>query len=141
MTAERQWHVPEERDRLGKKEWRDLYIKQNGRCACGCGTRLEVKGGIEVEVEEGDGPLEPAIDEHVQPLSLSGSNKRSNRQLWAKGCAAVKTAKEAPIRAKSNRVRDKFIGTPKPKSKRAMPGSRNHPSGLRKRMSGDVEQW
>ena len=136
MTDERRWHIPEERDRLSKKEWLALFYAQDGKCAHkGCGQKLHLKGSTEVEVETA-----PAIDEHVRPLSMLGSNKRSNRQLWCVGCATDKTSVEAPIRAKSNRVRDKFIGAPKPKSKRKsyFPGGKDDPRGLKKSPSGKI---
>lgn len=125
--TERRWHIPEERDRLSPKEWRSLFLKQDGRCAReDCGTKLHVKAGIEVEVEEGDGPVASARDEHVHALSMGGTNKRSNRELWCEPCARQKDKQEAPVRAKSNRVRDKFQGVPKPpsKQKRVFPGSK-----------------
>jgi 5-methylcytosine-specific restriction endonuclease McrA len=127
MTAGRTWQIPEERQRLTRKQWADLFLDQDGKCA-NCGQRLEVKGAREVEI----------IDEHVEPLWRGGSNDLSNRELWCKPCTRPKTAAEATERAKSNRVRDKHIGAPKPKS-RPIPGSRA--SGRRKRMNGNVEHW
>ena len=133
MTG-RTWHIPEERDRLSQKEWRDLFYKQDGRCAReGCGQKLHLKGSSEVEVAAA-----PAIDEHYQPLSMLGTNKRSNRQLWCVGCAAEKTRAEAPVRAKSNRVRDKFIGVPRPKSKTKRPFPGGKDDWLQKGVDGTV---
>lgn len=116
------WRLPEERRRLTKKEWLELYMRQNARCPR-CDQRLVVKGANEVKI----------IDEHLQPLSMGGLNDLANRQLWCKKCSATKTAGETPIRAKSNRVRAKHIGVPRKKT-RPMPGSRDSP--WKKKFSG-----
>lgn len=100
-----EWVIPEERKRLTKKQWTELFLKQGGRCP-NCTQNLVVKGANEIDI----------IDEHVKPLSMHGSNDLSNRQLWCKKCSTVKTSEEAPIRAKSNRIRAKHIGAPKEKS-------------------------
>ena len=118
-----EWRLPEDRKRLSKKEWTELFIKQDGRCGS-CGQRLVIKGANEVEI----------WDEHLQPLSIGGLNDLANRQLWCKLCSSIKTAEEAPIRAKSNRIRAKHIGAPKAQNSRPMPGSRD--SGWKKKFSG-----
>jgi len=97
-----EWCPPEERKRLTKKQWTELFIEQDGRCAR-CGQRLVIKGANEVEI----------WDEHLLSLAMGGSNALSNRQLWCKICSRVKTDQEAPVRAKSNRVRAKHIGVAK----------------------------
>lgn len=112
-----EWSLPEERDRLTKAQWMALFLKQNGKCACGCERLLQVKGATEVDAH-------PAIDEHLKPLSMGAGNDMANRQLWAKPCATVKTAEEAPRRAKSNRIRAKHIGAPKARKGRAIIGSK-----------------
>lgn len=54
-------------------------------------------------------------------------------------CHKPKTRGEVKMLAKGKR---QFKGEARIKKVRnPMPGSRNHPSGLRKRMSGDVENW
>ena len=100
-----EWCLPEERKRLTKKQWTELFMKQNGRCP-NCDQRLEAKGSNEVDI----------IDEHLKPLSMGGGNELSNRQLWCKPCSSTKTIGEAPVRAKSNRTRAKHIGAPAKKS-------------------------
>jgi len=109
-----EWCLPEERKRLTKKQWTELFMQQNGRCPQ-CDQRLEIKGANEVEI----------IDEHLQPLSMGGLNDLANRQLWCKKCSSIKTAEEAPVRAKSNRVRARHIGVPKKRKSRPIPGSRD----------------
>ena len=111
-----EWSLPEERKRLTKKQWTELFQAQNGRCGC-CGQRLVIKGANEVDV----------WDEHIQPLSMGGLNDLANRQLWCKKCSSTKTIEEAPIRAKSNRVRAKHIGLPQKRKSRPMAGSRDSP--------------
>lgn len=127
VACERQWRLPEDRNRLTRKQIADLFLAQDGKCKI-CGQRLLVKGHLPVEF----------IDEHLDPLSMGGTNDLSNRALVCKPCAKVKTSAEAPIRAKSNRIRDKHIGAMKTKS-RPMLGTRA--SGLRKRWNGTVESW
>ena len=104
-----EWRLPEERKRLTKRQWTELFMQQNGRCP-NCDQRLEIKGSNEVDI----------IDEHLRPLSMGGGNELSNRQLWCKPCSTNKTSKEAPVRAKSNKIRAKHIGAPK-KSKWSKP--------------------
>jgi hypothetical protein len=132
-STERRWRLPEDRKPLTRKQYAALFLKQDGRCAC-CGQRLEIKGGRDVEATGGA----PATDEHLQPLSMLGTNEMWNRELWCKPCATVKTSAEAPIRAKSDRIRDSHIGAKK--SKTPLPGSRNHPSKIRKRFNS-IERW
>ena len=100
-----EWCLPEERNRLTKKQWVELFQAQNGQCGC-CGQRLVVKGGNEVEI----------WDEHIEPLWRAGTNDLANRQLWCKPCSTEKTSGEATARAKSNRGRGKHIGAPRKKS-------------------------
>ena len=108
-----EWRFPEERKRLTKKQWLELWTKQDGRCVA-CGQRMVVKGANEVEL------LAPR-DEHLEPLWCAGSNEMANRELWCALCSKVKTAEEAPVRAKSNRIRAKHIGMPKKSSWRSKP--------------------
>ena len=106
------WQLPEKRKPLTRRQFAQLYLAQNGACAC-CARKLGREGTQEVEI----------IDEHLQPLWALGSNDLSNRELWCKECATVKTGEEATQRAKEHRVRDKFIGAWKPKGN-PIPGSR-----------------
>lgn len=125
-TMDRTWHIPEDRKPLTSKQYAELFLAQDGKCAH-CGQRLEVKGGQEVEV----------IDEHVEPLWRAGTNAMNNRQLWCKPCTKPKTSREATERAKSNRVRAKHIGASKPKSRPLM-GSKA--SGWRKPFNGQAQR-
>ncbi len=45
------------------------------------------------------------------------------------------------LAVKSGQLNDDDEPAPKKKKSRPMPGSRNHPSKLRKRMNGDVGRW
>jgi 5-methylcytosine-specific restriction enzyme A len=128
MTEERRWRLPEERKPLTRKQYRELFLAQDGRCKH-CNQRLEVKGAQEVEVAA------QSIDEHLVPLWLGGSNDiATNRELWCLPCTKPKTAGEATARAKSDRVRDKYIGAKKQKG--SMPFGRH--SNLRRKMDGSV---
>lgn len=110
--TERTWIIPERRKPLTRKEYVELFMRQDGRCGC-CGQRLVVKGGVEVEVE--------IRDEHLTPLWRGGGNELENRELWCKPCTKPKDAREATDRAKGERVRDNFIGAPKVKKGRGFP--------------------
>lgn len=72
--------VIEKRKPLTRREVIQLMLDQEGRCACGCGVKLN--------------PMtEGVIDEHRVPLAMGGSNALSNRHLYRKPCAAAKTDK------------------------------------------------
>jgi 5-methylcytosine-specific restriction endonuclease McrA len=107
--TERTWTLPEPRERLTRKQYAELYLRQDGRCP-ECLQRLEIKGGKPV-----------CVDEHINPLWRGGTNELNNRELWCEPCTKPKTAKEATDRAKGLRVRDKFIGAPKVKKGRGFP--------------------
>lgn len=81
----------EKRRPLTRKEVITLCLRQNGRCGCGCGFKLDAMG-------------EGVIDEHVLMLETLGSNDLENRALYRKPCAVKKTKAEAPIIAKVRRL-------------------------------------
>jgi 5-methylcytosine-specific restriction endonuclease McrA len=81
----------EKRRPLTRRELIQLMLDQNGKCGCGCGSRLD-------PIDEG------VIDEHVLPLSLGGTNALTNRQLWRKPCAKAKTRRDEADDAKANRL-------------------------------------
>ncbi len=126
MAEGRTWTIPEERDRLTRKQIAALFLRQDGRCP-ECDQKLMIKGGQPV-----------FVDEHVNPLWRGGTNELKNREMWCAACTKPKTAAEATQRAKALSVRDKHIGAKKTKG-RPIPGSKA--SGQRKRMSGKVEKW
>src|ERR1700752_888628 len=99
--SERRWILPEHRKPLSRKEYVELYMRQDGRCIC-CGQRLEVKGGQSVIIR----------DEHINPLWRGGSNELANRELWCLPCTKPKNAQEATERAKGKRVTAHYIGAP-----------------------------
>jgi len=103
--TERRWLQPEDRKPLTRKQYADLFLRQDGKCP-ECGQRLEVKGGEPVEIR----------DEHINPLWRGGGNDLENRELWCRPCTKPKDAEEATQRAKSNRQRDKHIGAFKKRS-------------------------
>jgi 5-methylcytosine-specific restriction endonuclease McrA len=123
--TERRWTLPEPREKLTRKQFVELYMRQDGRCP-ECGQKLEIKGGTVV-----------CVDEHLQPLWRGGTNELHNRELWCKPCTKPKTAKEATERAKGERVRDAYIGA-KVKKRSSFLTNRNGP--FRKKMDGSVER-
>ncbi len=122
--TERTWTLPERRKPLTRKQFVELFMRQDGLCP-NCGQKLQSKGGQEVEI----------IDEHLNPLWKTGTNELSNRELWCRPCTKPKTAAEAGERSKVYDTRDKHISA-MPKSKRPLPFGRG--SKLKKKMSGEV---
>lgn len=83
---------PEERKPLTRKQFAELLLRQEGRCGCGCGERLQA---------------DQIVDEHLVPLDCLGSNDISNRALYRKACAQRKTDEEdKPRSAKGRRLRE-----------------------------------
>lgn len=121
--VERTWTLPEPREKLTRKQFAALFLRQDGRCG-NCDQRLEVKGGKPV-----------CVDEHLNPLWRGGTNALENRELWCVPCTKPKTATEAGERAKGLNVRDKHIGAKKRKGP-PMPGSKD--SKWKKPMRGDA---
>lgn len=78
--AEREPVTIEKRRVLTRVEVIELAVRQDGKCGCGCGGKL-------------DAMREGCVDEHVIPLALGGSNDLDNRELWRKPCSDAKTAK------------------------------------------------
>ena len=70
--------MTEKRKALTRKQLIVLMLEQEGRCGCGCGVKLDpIKEGV--------------IDEHWNPLGLTGTNDTENRRLLRKPCAKAKT--------------------------------------------------
>lgn len=72
-----------------------IVLRQHGRCACGCGEKLQ-PGKIHYD--------------HIIPLSMGGKDESENLQALILKHHAVKTSKEATIRAKCDRIRAKHTG-------------------------------
>lgn len=100
-----------------------VRIFGDGKC-CLCGINIDAGRGDKWQVE------------HIKPLWLGGDDDERNMGPAHEACAREKTSAEAPVKAKSDRVRANFLGVPK--SGRPMPGSRA--SGLKKKMNGTVER-
>ena len=79
------------------------------------------------------------IDEHRIPLSQGGSNDWENRCPAHEHCAKEKTKQDAADLSTIRNGYAKRIGAKVPKH--PMPGSRHHPSKLRKKMNGQVVRW
>jgi 5-methylcytosine-specific restriction protein A len=120
--TERRWSLPEARERLTRKQFVELFMRQDGRCP-ECTQKLEMKGGRVV-----------CVDEHINPLWRGGKNELTNRELWCKPCSTDKTSRETTERTDSYRVRDKHIGALR--SARSMPCGRG--SRWKKKMDGTV---
>lgn len=70
--------MTEKRKALTRNQLLILMLRQEGRCGCGCGVKLDPLG-------------EGVIDEHWNPLGLTGTNDTENRRLLRKPCAKAKT--------------------------------------------------
>lgn len=56
------------------------------------------------------------IVEHIKPLWLGGADDERNMGPAHDHCARDKTSKEAPVKAKSDRVRANHLGIKKPRT-------------------------
>lgn len=119
--SERVWTLPTPRGD-SRKDKVACFLRQDGKCGCGCGAKLSVKG---------------YILEHIIPLEDGGADDLSNKAAYAIPCAKAKTKAEATARATARRKRDKAIGA-LPKSKNPIPGSRSTP--WKKKLDGTVER-
>ena len=91
-----------------------------------------------------NGPIDPVREkweaEHVIRRALTESDDPSGiLPAHAVLCHPAKSRRDNDETAKGKRVREKFFNIRK--TANPMLGSRNHPSGLRKRMSGKIERW
>jgi 5-methylcytosine-specific restriction endonuclease McrA len=69
-----------------------------------------------------DAPKQKWILEHKKPLWLGGADDESNLAPAHYDCAIEKTRAEAPVKAKSDRIRARHIGIRK--RRRTIPGRR-----------------
>ncbi len=98
-----------------------ILDRQDGRCNT-CGVRFDVKNKAQYD--------------HVNPLWISGENRETNLQALCLPCHGKKTATEATVRGKVNRLR---AATLHPKKKgQPMNGSRASP--WKRKMDGTVER-
>ena len=98
------------------------FKRANGQCEV-CTSKL-YPGRIEYDHDKED--------------TFGGEPILENCVCMCSACHGKKTRDRAAVIAKSNRVRNKYAGIKK-RSTRPMPGTKA--SGLRKRMSGEVERW
>ena len=109
---------PEKRKPLTRVQFATLILKQEGRCGCGCGKRLQA---------------DAIIDEHLVALDFLGGNELDNRSLWDRDCSKAKTARDLSAAAKGKRIR----GETGNGRKQPIP-SRGFNKTLRKKMNGSV---
>lgn len=80
-----------------------IFDAANGYC-CICDLRIDAERG------------DKWIVEHVKPLWLGGADDETNMQPAHQICAITKTIQEAPVKAKTDRVRAKHLGIRKPRT-------------------------
>ncbi|WP_300396333.1 hypothetical protein [Henriciella sp.] len=86
----------EPRKPLTKHQFAMLALRQEGKCGCGCGRKLDFQTPRAI------------TDEHILALFEGGSNDLDNRALYVTDpCAKVKTAGEKPVQAKIRRRQGK----------------------------------
>lgn len=114
------------RRRLKQAEIAQLWLRQKGKCGCGCGERL-IAGQTDAE--------------HTIPLWMGGADDISNMTLYRrKPCHQEKSARESPLRAKCLRQKA-FHETGRSRARKGRPlVSRGFDKTLRKRMDGTVER-
>ena len=78
------------RRRFSPKIYRDILVRQNWKCACGCNLLLSTAGIYHFD--------------HILPLSLVGLDEESNLQALSLGHHKAKSHKEASARAKTKRI-------------------------------------
>jgi 5-methylcytosine-specific restriction protein A len=76
--------------------------------------------------------------DHIVALVNGGENRESNLRFICRWCHAKKTLADVEEKSRVSRRLKRSLGI-KTRSGRPIPGSRA--SGIRKRMSGDVERW
>ena len=89
---------PEKRKPLTRFQFATLILRQDGKCGCGCGKKLQA---------------DRIIDEHLVALDFLGSNELSNRSLWDRDCSKRKTSRDLAAAAKGKRIRKETGNTPK----------------------------
>lgn len=91
-------------------------------CQCGCGVTIVGDKGWDTD--------------HTRAIADGGENRETNLRPLLNACHKVKTAREAGVRAKTNRVRLKHLGLKKAKKKWRWPCGKDSP--LKKQVGGKV---
>jgi 5-methylcytosine-specific restriction protein A len=97
------------RRKLSRLQRIGVFDRAGGVC-CLC--------GIVIQAERG----QRFIIEHIKPLWLGGADDETNMGPAHERCAIDKTAGEAPVKAKGDRIRAKHLGVKK--RRRTIPGRR-----------------
>ena len=90
--------APDVRRPLTRRETIELAVRQDGKCGCGCGLKLNAL-------------TEGVTDEHVIPLEQLGTNDLENRSLYRTPCALEKTKVDAGNTASCKRIEARETGT------------------------------
>jgi len=91
------------RRKLSRLQRTGVFDRADGVC-CLCKLPIQAARG------------ERWILEHIKPLWLGGADDESNMGPAHERCAIDKTAKEAPVKAKGDRIRARHLGIKKPRS-------------------------
>jgi len=80
-----------------------IFDAHKGKC-CICKLHIDAEHGVKWIVE------------HPKPLWLGGADDETNMAPAHQACAVEKTAAEAPVKAKGDRVRASHLGIKKPRT-------------------------
>lgn len=83
-----------------------IFDSTGGMC-CLCGLPIHASRGDKM------------IIEHLKPLWLGGADDETNMGPAHQACAVAKTVSEAPVKAKTDRIRASHLGIRKPRTIRA----------------------
>jgi 5-methylcytosine-specific restriction protein A len=97
-----------------------IFDSTKGVC-CICDTKIDAERGAKWIVE------------HCKPLWMGGADDETNMKPAHQACAIEKTVGEAPVKAKNDRIRARYLGIRKPSR---MPGSKD--SRFKKKIDGSV---
>lgn len=112
------------RSEFSDKTKMEAFVRSKGKCEVpGCNRKI----------------FSGAEYDHATPCAVGGTNDISNCIVTCPSCHSRKTnTKDKPEIAKTVRIIKKRAGI-KPRKGPPLPGTKA--SGLRKRMSGQVERW
>lgn len=113
----------QKRGKLTKFEFASLFLEQNGRCACGCGERLEA-GKVD--------------EEHSKPVAMGGDAKPD--ALWRRECHKAKTKSDVERLAKAERQAGRTGQYARRKRNGPQIKSREFDKTFRKKLNAQIER-
>ncbi|MEQ8226690.1 MAG: hypothetical protein RIA64_01290 [Rhodospirillales bacterium] len=115
------------RKRHPRRVYLGILKRQRLICACGCGVKITRAEGFQFD--------------HGCPIWAGGGDTPEDIQAFRDPCHKAKTAAEATMRAKADRIRAKSAGDTGPrggKRRKAKIQSRGFDSRFKKKLNGEV---